>query len=97
MRRLCDEARGAAGCAPGAPESRPATPLGLAIRRFGNAVPTGVIHACNTIEPDRLADVRLRLRRAEIKRMAEAERRKREDAEALRVDMGRWWDEVTGR
>lgn len=85
-------ARSGVGASGGA---RLATPLGLAIRKFGNAVPLAVIHACNTVTPDRLADLKLRLHRAEVKRMADESRRQREDAEALRIDMGEWWDEVS--
>lgn len=85
----------AARVAPGVelPE-RPPTPMGLAIRKYGNHVPLPIIHACNTLTPDQFASLKLKLRRDEIRRNAEHERKAREDRRAFQKDMEEWEREM---
>lgn len=83
----------AEGDAAGA-EPRLVSPLCRAIRSFGTPVPRPVLHAVNTITPDRWAALRLEERRAFASAMAAQRRRAGEDAEALRQEAERLWEEV---
>ena len=66
------------------------TPLGRAIARYGNAVPVAVLHAVNTVTPERLAELRLAERRAELDRKAGAARRARLDRIAMEEEAREW-------